>query len=60
MNRDMIHSSRQGKGQAVTTVRRSRRLLVRRLSEIDRVSAKELAVLMANTERLKAAFRLKH
>jgi len=60
MNRDMIHSSGQSKGQAITTVRRSRRLLVRRLREIDRVSTKELAVLMANTERLKAAFRLKH
>lgn len=59
MNKGMIHSSGQGKGQAVTSVRASRRLLVRRLREIDQLSAKELAVLMANTERLKAAFRPK-
>lgn len=43
---------------AVSVTRSSRKLLINRLREIDKLSAKELAVIMANAEKIKAAFRV--
>lgn len=37
----------------------SRKLLIKRLREIDKLTTKELATLMADAEKIKEAFRLK-
>jgi hypothetical protein len=37
----------------------SRKLLIKRLREIDKLTTKELAILMADAEKIKDAFRLK-
>ena len=45
---------------AVAVSGASRKLLIKRLREIDKLTAKELATIMADAEKIKAAFRLKH
>ena len=44
----------------VSVTRSSRKLLINRLKEIDKLSAKELAVIMADAEKIKAAFKVHH
>lgn len=52
-------ATRPPAGQAVSVARTSRKLLIRRLRELEKLSAKELAVIMADAEKIKAAFQLK-
>jgi hypothetical protein len=43
----------------VSVTRRSRKLMLKRLQEIDRMTAREVELIMADAERLKKAFSLK-
>ena len=42
----------------ISTSRSSKMLLIRRLREIDRLSNRELAAIMADADKIRAAFRL--
>ncbi|CAN5421994.1 hypothetical protein BH09PAT4_BH09PAT4_02760 [soil metagenome] len=42
----------------VSVTGNSRKLLIHRLQEIDKLSAKELAIIMADAEKIKTAFRV--
>lgn len=44
---------------AVAASGATRKLMIKRLREIDRLTAKELAAIMADAEKIKEAFRLK-
>ena len=44
--------------RTVTASGHSRHLLIQRLREIDKLTAKELAVIMADAEKIKQAFHL--
>ena len=46
-------------GPVVSATRTSRKLLIKRLREIDRLNAQELAVIMADAEKIKQAFHIK-
>jgi hypothetical protein len=55
------HSAAAGKSakRLVSVTRRSRKLMLKRLQEIDKMSAREVELILADAERLKKAFSLK-
>jgi hypothetical protein len=59
MTRKPTHPSSKKVVRVVAASGASRKLLIRRLREIDRLTAKELSILMADAEKIKEAFRHK-